>query len=136
MFCKESPSLQTLSTTHSTASQSNIAQTGKLLKEKVQKIKVKGFLTAEEGTLLESLSWSRPLDVITDIRGRSLLVELVSAETDTRTIMEKDPVEDYVQRVWFESRNEKYKCVFDTVADVEGWEGGQLPHMNFQKLCG
>ncbi|XP_056858478.1 lipoxygenase 2, chloroplastic-like [Raphanus sativus] len=117
MFCKESPSLQTLSTTHSTASQSNIAQTGKLLKEKVQKIKVKGFLTAEEGTLLESLSWSRPLDVITDIRGRSLLVELVSAETDTRTIMEKDPVEDYVQRVWFESRNEKYKCVFDMPED-------------------
>ncbi|CAN6995521.1 unnamed protein product [Brassica oleracea var. botrytis] len=151
MFCKESPSLQTLSTAQSlsslfpkpsalinpiltgrrdnpcrrqnfrgrckiTASQSNIAQKGKLLKEKVKRIKVKGFITAEEG-LLESLSWSRPLDVITDIRGRSLLVELISAETDTRTVMEEDPVEDYAQRVWFESRNEKYECVFDMPED-------------------
>ncbi|KAH0937908.1 hypothetical protein HID58_005369 [Brassica napus] len=151
MFCKESPSLQTLSTAKSlsslfpkpsalinpiltgrrdkpcrrqnfrgrcriTASQSNIAQKGKLLKEKVKRIKVKGFITAEEG-LLESLSWSRPLDVITDIRGRSLLVELISAETDTRTVMEEGPVEDYAQRVWFESRNEKYECVFDMPED-------------------
>ena len=120
MFCKDSPSLQTLSTAQSlsslfpkpsalinpiltgrrdkpcrrqnfrgrcriTASQFNIAQKGKLLKEKVKRIKVKGFITAEEG-LLESLSWLRPLDVITDIRGRSLLVELISAETDTREL--------------------------------------------------
>ncbi|KAJ0243064.1 PLAT/LH2 domain-containing protein [Hirschfeldia incana] len=117
MFCKASPSLQTLRTAHSTVSQSNIAQKGKLLKGKVKKIQVKGFITAEEGTLLESLSWSRPLDVITDIHGGSLLVELISAETDTRTLMEKGPVEDYAQRVWFEFRDEKYKCVFDMPED-------------------
>ena len=31
--------------------------------------------------------------------------------------MEEDPVEDYAQRVWFESRNEKYECVFDMPED-------------------
>lgn len=35
------------------------------------------------------------------------------------TLMEKDPVEDYAQRVWFdgESADEKYECVFDMPED-------------------
>ncbi|ESQ50675.1 hypothetical protein EUTSA_v10022540mg [Eutrema salsugineum] len=100
-----------------TSSQSNIDQKAKIVKEKVKKIKVKGYITAKEGTLLEGLGWTRPLDDITDIRGRSLLVELISTKTDTHTLMEKDPVEDYAQRVWFEAPDEKYECVFDMPED-------------------
>ncbi|KAF8117909.1 hypothetical protein N665_0008s0247 [Sinapis alba] len=100
-----------------TASQSSSEQKGNIVKEKVKNIKVKGFIKAEEGTLLEGLGWSRPLDDIADISGRSLLVELISAETDTRTLMEKKPVEDYAQRVWFETPDEKYECVFDMPED-------------------
>uniref|UniRef100_A0A1J3D156 Lipoxygenase n=1 Tax=Noccaea caerulescens TaxID=107243 RepID=A0A1J3D156_NOCCA len=99
-----------------TASQSNIDQKGKIVKQKVKNVKVKGYITAQEG-LLEGLGWSRSLDDISDIRGRSLLVELISADTDPWTLMEKDPVEDYAQRVWFEAPDEKYECVFDMPED-------------------
>ncbi|CAF2176734.1 hypothetical protein BRARA_G01999 [Brassica rapa] len=102
-----------------TASQSNSEPKGNIMKEKVKKIKVKGYIQAEEGTVLEGLRWSRGLDDISDIAGRSLLVELISAETDNRTLMEKDPVEDYAQRVWFdgESPDEKYECEFNMPED-------------------
>lgn len=64
-----------------TASRSNIEQEGTLVKKHVKKIKVKGFITAQE-EYLDGITLLRPLDQIADIRGRSLLVELISAETD------------------------------------------------------
>ncbi|XP_010512789.1 PREDICTED: lipoxygenase 2, chloroplastic-like [Camelina sativa] len=98
------------------ASRSNTDLKDNIVRTPVKKIKVKGFITAQEG-LLAGMGWSRPLDDIADIRGRSLLVELISAEVDTRTMMEKDPVEDYAQRVWFEAQDEKYECVFEMPED-------------------
>jgi len=53
------------------------------VKEPIQNIKVKGYITAQE-EFLEGITWSRGLDDIADIRGRSLLVELISAKTDQR----------------------------------------------------
>ncbi|KAL1209796.1 Lipoxygenase 2 [Cardamine amara subsp. amara] len=100
-----------------TASRPNVDQKGNIVKNPVKKIKVKGFITAQERGVLETIGWSRPLDDIADIRGRSLLVELISAETDPRTGMEKDPVEDYAQRVWFEEPDEKYECEFEMPED-------------------
>lgn len=66
-----------------TASRTNIEKEGNIVKTSVKKIQVKGFITAQE-EFLEGIAWSRPLDDITDIQGRSLLVELISAETDPR----------------------------------------------------
>ncbi|XP_010537560.1 PREDICTED: lipoxygenase 2, chloroplastic [Tarenaya hassleriana] len=79
-------------------------------------VKVKGFITAKEG-LLEGFSLSRSIDDITDLRGRSLLVELVSSETEPGTGFAKENVKDYAQRVWSELREEKYECVFDFPED-------------------
>lgn len=63
------------------ASRSNIDQKCQIVKQTVKKIKVKGYITSQEG-LLDGLAWSRGLDDIADIAGRSLLVELISSETD------------------------------------------------------
>ncbi|KAG7559730.1 PLAT/LH2 domain superfamily [Arabidopsis thaliana x Arabidopsis arenosa] len=94
-----------------TASRSNVEQEGNIVKEPIQKIKVKGYITAQE-EFLEGITWSRGLDDIADIRGRSLLVELISAKTDQRIT-----VEDYAQRVWAEAPDEKYECEFEMPED-------------------
>ncbi|CAA0384539.1 unnamed protein product [Arabidopsis thaliana] len=94
-----------------TASRANIEQEGNIVKEPIQNIKVKGYITAQE-EFLEGITWSRGLDDIADIRGRSLLVELISAKTDQRIT-----VEDYAQRVWAEAPDEKYECVFEMPED-------------------
>ncbi|CAA7015628.1 unnamed protein product [Microthlaspi erraticum] len=101
-----------------TASQPNIDHRvkGNIVKQEVKKVKVKGFITAQQRGIFR-LS---PLDdkVTEDVdddddAGRSLLVELISADIDPG----KDPVEEYAQRVWCSGLDEKYECVFDMPAD-------------------
>ncbi|GKF95953.1 linoleate 13S-lipoxygenase 2-1, chloroplastic [Tanacetum coccineum] len=41
------------------------------------------------GGIIENLSFTRPLDDITDLLGKSLLLELVAAETDPNHIVVK-----------------------------------------------
>nr|VDD63446.1 unnamed protein product [Brassica oleracea] len=79
-------------------------------KERVKKIKVKGIITAKQG-LLPSVGF-------TDLLGVSLLVELISAETDPQTLMEKDPVKDHARRLVIDAHGEdQYECVFDMPKD-------------------
>ncbi|CDY07408.1 BnaA07g24870D [Brassica napus] len=79
-------------------------------KERVKKIKVKGIITAKQGLL--------PSVGVTDLLGVSLLVELISAETDPRTLMEKDPVKDHARRLVIDAHGEdQYECVFDMPED-------------------
>ncbi|XP_010514856.1 PREDICTED: lipoxygenase 2, chloroplastic isoform X1 [Camelina sativa] len=98
-----------------TASRANTEHGGNVVRKNAPKIKVKGFITAQEES--RGIPFSRPLDQIADIRGKSLLVELISAETDPRTGTEKDPVEDYAQRIWCEAPDEKYECEFEMPED-------------------
>ncbi|CAN6802961.1 unnamed protein product [Brassica oleracea] len=81
-----------------------------ITKDNVKKIKVKGIITAKQGLL--------PSVGVTDLLGVSLLVELISAETDPRTLMEKDPVKDNARRVLLDAHGEdQYECVFDMPED-------------------
>ncbi|XP_010425151.1 PREDICTED: lipoxygenase 2, chloroplastic-like [Camelina sativa] len=93
-----------------TASRFNIEKIGEIVKKSVTKIKVKGFISAQE-SLLHGVA-DQP-----DIGDRSLLVELFSTEMDPLTGMEKDPVKDYAQRVWSKVPYEKYECVFEVPED-------------------
>lgn len=87
-----------------TASRPNVDQKGNIAKAPVKKIKVKGFITAQERGVLEAVSWSRPLDDIADIRGKSLLVELISAETDPR-----EYIILFVKRLFIKYKIDGYK---------------------------
>uniref|UniRef100_M4CIM6 Lipoxygenase n=1 Tax=Brassica campestris TaxID=3711 RepID=M4CIM6_BRACM len=97
-----------------TASKFDINGKGKIVKEEVKKIKVKGTITVlsqekkKKGTIMAQ-------EGLLPSVGESLLVELISAETDPRTPMEKDPVEDYAQR---DGHDDQYlQCVFDMPED-------------------
>ncbi|KAF8087776.1 hypothetical protein N665_0567s0001 [Sinapis alba] len=80
----------------------------KIVKEKVKKVEVTGIITAKE--IIGGL--------VSTVFGRSLLVELISAETDPRTLMEKDPVKAYARSVLFEGLGEdKFECEFDMPED-------------------
>ncbi|GKG46944.1 linoleate 13S-lipoxygenase 2-1, chloroplastic-like protein, partial [Tanacetum coccineum] len=50
----------------------------------VKTVSVKAVITVQMtvGGVIENLSFTRPLDDITDLLGKSLLLELVAAETD------------------------------------------------------
>nr|GEU44821.1 linoleate 13S-lipoxygenase 2-1, chloroplastic-like [Tanacetum cinerariifolium] len=52
----------------------------------VKTVSVKAVITVQMtvGGVIENLSFTRPLDDITDLLGKSLLLELVAAETDPR----------------------------------------------------
>ncbi|VVB00854.1 unnamed protein product [Arabis nemorensis] len=113
------------------ASRSNIDQKCQIVKQTVKKIRVKGYITAQE-ELLEGLSWSRGLDDIADIAGRSLLVELISSEADLGT--EKDPVTDYAQRLWFNARDVKYECVFDMPEDFGTVEAIKIQNQHHREM--
>ncbi|KFK26685.1 hypothetical protein AALP_AA8G279900 [Arabis alpina] len=113
------------------ASRSNVDQKCTIVKQTVKKIKVKGYITAQE-ELLEGLSWSRGLDDIADIAGRSLLVELISSEADLGT--GNYPVIDYAQRVWFNARDEKYECVFDMPEDFGAVEAIKVQNQHHREM--
>ncbi|CAH8386501.1 unnamed protein product [Eruca vesicaria subsp. sativa] len=82
-----------------TSSLFNIGGKDKIVKQK--KIKVKGVITAKE-----TIGGFLPL-----------IVELISAETDPRTLEEKDPVKAYARSVLFDGPDDQYKCEFDMPED-------------------
>ncbi|XP_018445869.1 lipoxygenase 2, chloroplastic [Raphanus sativus] len=72
-----------------------------IVKDRFKKIEVTGTITTKETIGLSA-----------SLIG-SLLVELISAETDPRTLMEKDPVTDNARSVLFDGLGEdQYKCRF------------------------
>ncbi|CAN6933318.1 unnamed protein product [Brassica oleracea] len=93
-----------------TASKFDINGKGKIVKEEVKKIKVKGTITVLSQE-------KKKKGTITAQEGLILLVELISAETDPRTPIKKDPVEDYAQRVLIDGHDDQYQCVFDMPKD-------------------
>ncbi|CAF2062272.1 unnamed protein product [Brassica napus] len=126
MFCREaSSSLQTLSIANSLSSQFtkpsaliNSLSAGhryKLcprpnLRGRCTVTASKFDINGKEG------NYNGPRRLVT-FRRRILLVELISAETDPRTPIKKDPVEDYAQRVLIDGHDDQYQCVFDMPKD-------------------
>ncbi|CAN0891903.1 Linoleate 13S-lipoxygenase 2-1, chloroplastic [Linum grandiflorum] len=94
--------------------------------------KVKALVTVKEtiGGMLASLGIERGLDDIKDLLGQTLLLELVSADLDPKTEMEKPTVEAYAHRVAKkkgdgEGRREvKYEAEFEVQGDEFGEVGG------------
>ncbi|EXB48405.1 Linoleate 13S-lipoxygenase 2-1 [Morus notabilis] len=69
--------------------------------ESKKAIKVKAVATVSPtvGGFLTNLGLDRGLDDIQDLLGKSLLVELVSAELDPKTGLEKETIKDYARRL-------------------------------------
>lgn len=78
-------------------------------------ITVKGEVTVNltVGGFLSNLTLSRGLDDITDLLGKSILLEIVGAELDPKTGLEKKPIKAYAHRVKQEENEVKYECEFE-----------------------
>ncbi|RWR77813.1 linoleate 13S-lipoxygenase 2-1, chloroplastic-like protein [Cinnamomum micranthum f. kanehirae] len=82
----------------------------KVVKTTAVKAVVTVQLTA--GGLLSSLSWSAPLDAFADLIGKSLLLEVVSAELDPKTGLEKKPIKAFAGLGKKEGDKVKYEAHF------------------------
>ncbi|GMH00077.1 hypothetical protein Nepgr_001916 [Nepenthes gracilis] len=60
------------------------------------------------GGLLSNLGLSHGLDDISDFLGKTLLLELVSADLDPRNGLEKEPIKGYVHRISADQEEVKY----------------------------
>ncbi|XP_052198169.1 linoleate 13S-lipoxygenase 2-1, chloroplastic-like isoform X2 [Diospyros lotus] len=78
-------------------------------------ITVKGEVTVNltVGGFLSNLTLSRGLDDITDLLGKSILLEIVGAELDPKTGLEKEPIKAYKHRVRQEKDEVMYECEFN-----------------------
>ncbi|KAL6288420.1 hypothetical protein ACE6H2_005930 [Prunus campanulata] len=113
-------------------------------------VSVKAVVTVQvtAGGFLSSIV-TRPLDEITDLLGRTLLLELVSAELDPKTGLEKDRIKGYARKashndeeVIYESsfnipasfgevgaievENEHHKEIFIKTIDLQGFPNGSV----------
>ncbi|KAL5566565.1 hypothetical protein UlMin_029729 [Ulmus minor] len=86
--------------------------------ETQKSIKVKAVVTVNPtvGGFLTNLGFKRGLDDIQDLLGKSLLVELVSAELDPKTGLEKATIQDYAQRSGGDDGNVTYEADFEVPA--------------------
>lgn len=64
------------------------------------------------GGLLSSIGLTRPLDDFTDLLGKTLLLELVSAELDPKTGLEKETVKGYGHKVSHKDAEVVYEATF------------------------
>nr|XP_010943567.1 probable lipoxygenase 8, chloroplastic [Elaeis guineensis] len=64
------------------------------------------------GGLLSNLGLSRALDVTADLLGKSLLLELVSAEVDPKTGLEKETIQAYAHKGSQDTDDINYECDF------------------------
>ncbi|PQM37356.1 linoleate 13S-lipoxygenase 2-1 chloroplastic-like [Prunus yedoensis var. nudiflora] len=113
-------------------------------------VSVKAVVTVQviAGGFLSSIV-TRPLDEITDLLGKTLLLELVSAELDPKTGLEKDRIKGYARKashndeeVIYESsfnipasfgevgaievENEHHKEIFIKTIDLQGFPNGSV----------
>ncbi|BFG20110.1 hypothetical protein CerSpe_063850 [Prunus speciosa] len=113
-------------------------------------VSVKAVVTVQvtAGGFLSSIV-TRPLDEITDLLGKTLLLELVSAELDPKTGLEKDKIKGYAHKashnddeVIYESNftipadfgavgaieveNEHHKEIFIKTIDLQGFQNGSV----------
>lgn len=84
---------------------------------------VKAVVTVKviAGGLLSNLGVTRGLDDITDLFGKSVLLELVSAELDGKTGLEKETIKGYARKVSQDDDDVKYECDF-----VVGGDFGEI----------
>ena len=74
---------------------------------------------------LTNLGWSRGLDDITDLLGKTLLLELVAAELDPKTGLERKTIKGYAHRKGTRDEEVDYECDFQ-VPDEFGDVGAVL----------
>lgn len=83
-------------------------------------IKVKAVATVKPtvGGFLSNISLQRGLDDIGDLLGKSLLLELVSAELDPKTGVDKPTIQDYARKVGTDGNgNTKYESEFEVPSE-------------------
>ncbi|XP_068343487.1 linoleate 13S-lipoxygenase 2-1, chloroplastic-like isoform X1 [Pyrus communis] len=74
-------------------------------------------VTVTAGGFLSSIGLTRPLDDFTDLLGETLLLELVSAELDPKTGLEKETVKGYAQKVSQKDDEVLYETTFTIAAE-------------------
>ncbi|KAK8499334.1 hypothetical protein V6N13_010623 [Hibiscus sabdariffa] len=84
---------------------------------------VKAFVTVKQtvGGFITNLGFQRGLDDIQDLLGKSLLLELVSAELDPKTGQEKETIKAYAHRVKQKGDDVTYEADFNV-----GQEFGEI----------
>ncbi|KAF3452585.1 hypothetical protein FNV43_RR03018 [Rhamnella rubrinervis] len=90
-------------------------------------VNVKAVLTIQvsSGGFLSSIGINQGLDSITGLLGKSLLLELVSAELDSETGTEKSTIKAYAHKSGNDDNETKYESSFNIPADF-GTVGGVL----------
>ncbi|XP_058071094.1 linoleate 13S-lipoxygenase 2-1, chloroplastic-like [Magnolia sinica] len=81
--------------------------------EKSTSIKAVVTVKPTVGGFFSNLGLTRGLDVITDLLGRTLLLELVSAELDPKTGLEKKPIEAFARCGGHKDDELKYEAEFE-----------------------
>nr|KYP68245.1 hypothetical protein KK1_021865 [Cajanus cajan] len=104
-------------TTHHDGYRSNIKAVAVSTEVESKAVKVKATITVQPtvGGFFSELSsgLGRGLDDIKDLLGQSLLVELLSAELDEKTKLEKQSIKDYAQKTHQSTQEVKYVAEFE-----------------------
>ncbi|GMN26509.1 hypothetical protein TIFTF001_001319 [Ficus carica] len=87
--------------------------------DKVETLTVKVVVTVQPTVtgFFQNLGIDRGLDDIQDLLGKSLLLELVSAELDPKTGLEKETIEAYAQKIGRKEDGIKYETSFEVPID-------------------
>ncbi|KAB1210361.1 Linoleate 13S-lipoxygenase 2-1, chloroplastic [Morella rubra] len=85
--------------------------------EKATAVKAVVTVQLTVGGFLSNLGIDRGLDDITDLLGKTLLLELVSAELDPKTGLEKDTIKGYAHRTSRDDEEVKFESSFEVPAD-------------------
>ncbi|KAL6966376.1 linoleate 13S-lipoxygenase [Sarracenia purpurea var. burkii] len=93
--------------------------------EKITTVKAVVTVKVTSGGLLSSLGLSSKLDDLTDLLGKSILLELVSSELDPKTGKERETIKSYARRKSEKDDEVKYECEFK-VPDGYGEIGAVL----------
>ncbi|XP_058729961.1 linoleate 13S-lipoxygenase 2-1, chloroplastic-like [Vicia villosa] len=82
-------------------------------------VEVKATVTVQPATggILSKLGLQSGLDEITDLMGKSILLELVSSELDPKTKLEKKRIKGYVHLTHRSSEEVKYEAEFEVPAN-------------------
>ncbi|XP_071700923.1 linoleate 13S-lipoxygenase 2-1, chloroplastic-like [Rutidosis leptorrhynchoides] len=83
----------------------------------ITKVKAVIYVQVTMGGLLSSIGLTKGLDDITDLLGKSILLELVAAESDHKTGLTKDTIKHYAHWSGIDIRDVKYEAEFDVPED-------------------
>ncbi|EEF48846.1 linoleate 13S-lipoxygenase 2-1, chloroplastic [Ricinus communis] len=96
----------------------NVQAISEITEKQLKSTKVKAIVTVNRtvGGFLSNLGINRGLDDVTDLLGKTLLLELVSAELDSRTGSEKPTIKGYAHK-----KDEKgSEIIYEADLEVEG----------------